>query len=301
MKKLSHRERLGVSTGFMQVDSAADTLWSGLDQAYEAGFQAVEITPSDCHGHTGWPQTRFGVGFDLDTISTSEVDRLATSIARFPTRAVHAITFELNIASRNRGIARESRRQYLQCAQLAVDIGAPLVTFHAGHTSSSERVGDERFELEQNIEFGKEIADFCEKHNLVAGFENSGFHPKLAEMCEIIRQVGSPRFGFHLDTGHAWLGETKDSAKWARELSGHVVALHVHGTFHRPDRSFENHMSLELDDCTDFPNLFAALDEGSFAGPIIFELLARDIPTYIDMCKRSSMLLIDWCGLDEGN
>lgn len=302
MKKSPHRDRIGVTTGFMQSDSETDTLWDALDMACVAGFKAIEITPSDCNGHSGWPRTRFCVGFNLDSISARERDRLAASVSRFPTRAVHAISCDLNIASRNRGIARESLRQYMQCAQLAVDIGARTVTFHAGHASSSARVGDGRFEIERNVEFGKEMAEFCEQHDLVAGFENGGSYPPLAAMCEIIEQIGSPRFGFHLDTGHAWLGDTKDPAKWARELSGHVVALHVHGTFHRPDRTFENHMGLELDDCTDFPALFEELDGGGFDGPIILELIARDIATYIDMSTRSRDLLATWCrlGEDEG-
>ena len=64
-------------------------------------------------------------------------------------------------------------------------------------------------------------------------------------------------------------------------------AGHLHGTFHRPDRTFENHMPLELDDCTNFSALFQVLAGGGFAGPFKCEIIAKDIPTYVKACVQA--------------
>ena len=39
-----------------------------------------------------------------------------------------------------------------------------------------------------------------------------------------------------------------------------LVVVQMHGTYHRPDRGFKNHLLLELDGCTDLLTLLAALD-----------------------------------------
>ena len=66
----------------------------------------------------------------------------------------------------------------------------------------------------------------------------------------------------------------------------------MHGTYHRPDRHFENHQSLELDDCTDLPRLMKLLNEHGYSGPINFEILANDIAGYLAACQRSKAMLL---------
>ena len=285
-----YSESVGVSSLFMQVNSKEDTLWTGLDRAFDVGLKAVEIVPSNIQGHSGWPKTRFCVGFDIDELSAAEREKLAESVSRFPIRNVHGMHRDLNIASRNKGIAGESVRQYLMCAQLAVDIGAQTLTYHSGSPAFSEGVGDEDFVIGKNIEFGKRIAEFAEKHNLIAGYENSGIFPTLEQMVEIIEGVGSRRFGMHFDLGHVWLSETKDPAAWIRDANP-IAVFHLHGTFHRPDRVFENHMPLEQDDCTDFHKVFEALEGAGFNGPIICEIIHKNIRDYLEACVNAKNII----------
>ena len=291
MSQVQLAQRIGFSTLFMQSDSHG--LLEALDLGYEAGFRTVEIVPTTIQGHTGYPTTRFCAGIDLDDATTGQIDALAASIERFPVRNVHSMSRDINIASRNQGIARESVRQFLQCAQLAADIAAQSVTFHIGLPNLGEQIGDEQFVIDCNVEFGKQVAEFADNHDLKAGYENLGGFPNTSQMQEIIARVDSPRFGCHLDVGHAWLVEDTDPVRWVEQLGAHLVAVHMHGTYHRPDRGFANHQSLELDDCTDLPALLAALDAHEFHGPMILELLAKDIPTYLQMCQRSRDILLE--------
>jgi len=275
------------------MPSHGESFAEALDLAYEAGFRTIEVVPADFQGNTGYPVTRLSVGINLDNISAVERNALAKSVSRFPVRTVHSMHRDLNNASRNPGIARESERQYRQCAEFAVKIGVQTVTFHPGMPDPAEQIGDEAFVIQRNVEFGKEMAEYAEKHNLVCGYENLGGFPTPDQMNRIIQEIGSPRFGLHFDVGHVWLTRVKDPLKWLDLLGRKVVSVHVHGTYHRPDRTFENHQSLELDDCTDWPAVMAALDKVGFDGPMILELLAKDIPQYLEMCARSRDILLE--------
>ncbi|MFH0964966.1 MAG: sugar phosphate isomerase/epimerase family protein [Planctomycetota bacterium] len=290
MSPISLERRIGISTLFMQ--SSGETLFDALDLALDAGWTAIEFVPTAQSGHTGYPRTRRCVGIDLDDARPTDLDAVASALSRFPFRGLHAPQLDLNIASRNAGIARESVRQYRQCADFALRIGARWLTFHPGCPNLSEAVGDEAFIIRKNVEFAKEIADLCEKHDLVAGYENLGGFPSLDQMEEILDKVPSRRFGLHLDVGHTWLAPPRQPLPWVRRLGKRIVAVHVHGTYHRPDRGFENHQPLDLDDCTDLPALLSTLNSRSFAGPFIFEIIAKDIPTYLAFAARSRDILL---------
>jgi len=233
------------------------------------------------------------VGIDLDEISAAERTRIADSLSRFPVRDVHSMNLDVNIASRNRGIRRESVRQFTQCAEFARDIGAGVVTFHIGCPSPGDAIGDDGFVIEKNVEFGKQAAEFCERHGLSAGYENLGGFPTVEQMAEIIEGVAGPRFGLHLDVGHAWLVGPTDPLDWVDRLGERIVNVHMHGTYHRPDRGFENHQSLALDDCTDINALMRAFDAKGYAGPMILEILSKDIDTYLDLAWKSRDILLD--------
>ena len=71
-----------------------------------------------------------------------------------------------------------------------------------------------------------------------------------------------------------------------------LVSVHMHGTYHRPDRDFENHQSLKLDDCTDLPRLMKVLAESGYEGPINFEILSANIAEYLAACQRSKEILL---------
>gem|GEM_PF-421738 len=286
--------RLGVSTLFMPDNG--ETFLDGLDAACDRGWQSLEIVPALYHGHTGYPHTRWCLGVDLDALSNAELDRIAASVSRFALCNVHSMCVDVNISSRNTGILTESVRQYLQCAEFAARIGARSVTFHPGLPRPGDCIGDEAYVIEQNVAFGKRIADFCEQRGLLAGYENLGGFPTLAVMREIIDRIGSPRFGLHLDVGHAWLVGPTNPLEWIRELGPQIVSMHLHGTYHRPDRGFANHQSLALDECTDLAGIAAGLDQAGFNGPVVFEILAPNIPSYLNKAAESRDLFLAAAG-----
>ncbi len=281
-------ERIGVSTICMPGDSMPEALERALDE----GFRSVDLIPHHCDRNLGWPDTVPPIGIDLDEITPTEIDRVIGIVQRFPYYNIHGPATDINLASHNRGITRETRRQYHQVFQFAVDCGAASVTFHPGMPPEPSQPGEHRHATERNIEFGKELADLAEKHDLDTGYENLGLYPDPDQMQQIIDAVGSDRLGLHFDVGHVWLDPVKDPMVWLRQLGRHLVAVHMHGAFHRPDRGFVNHQTLEQDGCTDLRAVMRALDDLDYDRGINLELHAPDLGTYFEFCRRSRDILI---------
>ena len=61
---------------------------------------------------------------------------------------------------------------------------------------------------------GKRLAEFAEKNDLRMGFEHFGTWPDPQPMLRILDGIGSRRFGFYFDVGHAWLAPPRDPMAW---------------------------------------------------------------------------------------
>lgn len=96
-----------------------------------------------------------------------------------------------------------------------------------------------------------------------------------------------------LDVGHCWLVDATSPLAWIERLGDRIVAVHVHGTYHRPDRGFENHQSLRFEDCLDPASVMRALDDAGFDGPILFEILAKDMDAYLAAADESRAILLN--------
>ena len=291
---LSLSDRIGVSN--LCMVSRGESLVEALDLSYEAGFRSLDLVPGICDGSIGYPDRTFPVGIDLDELRSQELEAIRKSAGRFSLINVHTPVEGVNIACRNRGIGRESRRQYLNLVRFAGDIGAKIVTFHPGIPADADLRSERRFALEQSIEFGRELAEAGESRGMLMGYENLGGFPDLTEMHEIIEGIGSESFGLILDVGHVWLVSDKDAELWLDRLGERLVAVHMHGTFYREDRGFINHQDLAQNACTDLPALMRALGGLGYRGPINMELHAGDISTYLDMCLRGRRILLEAAG-----
>jgi sugar phosphate isomerase/epimerase len=88
-----------------------------LDRATEDGFNLIEIL---CEGPY-WPRNMLNPGEGLEIFSSYDIDVF-----------LHTPTIDLNPASLNPGIRRETLRQLNETLDLAVKIGAKAITTHPG-------------------------------------------------------------------------------------------------------------------------------------------------------------------------
>jgi len=118
--------RFGCSTWFFQEYSVAEA----LRNIKHAGFSAAEIWMEHLWKSSETPREVGGVAEGLQ-ISVS----------------LHAASYDVNIASSNPGIRRESLRQIEESLRTAGEVGAGLVVVHAGRLSSSKGDMEEYWRL----------------------------------------------------------------------------------------------------------------------------------------------------------
>ena len=128
-----------------------------LEVASKDGFNLIEILCEGPH----WPRNSLGLGWDAFEIFQSyDVDVF-----------LHAPTIDLNPASLNPGIRRETLLQLNETTDFAVKIGAKAITTHPGLIHRLEdRV--RKMGMSFAIETLKEAADYARDQNVIFSVEN---------------------------------------------------------------------------------------------------------------------------------
>ena len=121
--------RLGISTKVLREYS----LTEAVKIAGELGYGAVEF----------WTDDLYAAGNEVDkALVLCEIYGMQKS--------VHLLTEDLNIASFNEGIRKESLRQQKEGIRLAGNIGAATATLHPGRKTAKTRSVEEAWKLQIN-------------------------------------------------------------------------------------------------------------------------------------------------------
>jgi len=289
---MSIEDRIGVSTISLvniTAEAAADAMW-------ERGFRAIEIfTGVPGLGSYGHPAPLPGAGIWPRACDDARRRTLREKLKRFPYVTVHAQFADNNIASLNPGIRQESAQQYFECIDFAHEIGAPLVTFHAGSCVKSSYPGVfEGRGDDWNIEFAREATDSAERHGLKTGFE--GTHYAGMDVSRIVEKAGDPRFGLLVDIMQSYLTTTprmEPLLAGIERCRGNIPELHLHGGLHRSIGRI-SHLPLRMHNMVDFRAVFAKLLEVGFDGPMMFEITSSDDPmVVIEDCWDSRRIVLE--------
>jgi sugar phosphate isomerase/epimerase len=143
---------------------------------------------------------------------------------------LHGPQRDLNVTSTNAGIRRESQRQYLSALDDAAAMGASLVVFHPGATSSS---GDDAAAFWPPLdEFFRKIAERAAALGLRAGIENmERRHLEFVTTPELVvgllTCIGHPALGLTLDLAHQFYNGDDLHLEGLRP---HLLHVHVSGS-----------------------------------------------------------------------
>ena len=147
---------------------------------------------------------------------------------------IHAATVDINIASLNKGIRRESVRQMIACGQYAERIGAKTITVHPGKVGRND-LRIRKYAIEKAVESIGEIIDKTNGEVSVENMPNrKSFLASQVEELELIQE----NTGCHLtiDTGHA---NTADNLEEMLNLKS-IAYCHIHDN----DGQHDQHISL---------------------------------------------------------
>jgi sugar phosphate isomerase/epimerase len=206
-------EKIGISSMALFKYSPKDA----LRRVSELGFTAWEIMLEGRHFQNDY----------------TEIKELADSqgIELF----VHVPFSDLNIASLNEGIRKETLKQVFWAIETADFLESEIVTFHSGRPSP---VGVSfRDEAEKaNLESIKEILKFGSDFDLRLCLENMPNFPG-AFCCEMedVRSIldANPGLFLTLDIAHAHT--CGDEVEYIKELKDRMLHVHLHDTYRSSD------------------------------------------------------------------
>jgi sugar phosphate isomerase/epimerase len=202
--------------------------------------------------------------------------------------SIHTPCFDLNPASANPGVRRETASQYRRTVELAAELEATLVVVHAGALSDM-KLSAASAQAAMYETLGP-VVDEAERRRVALGFENTGygslgFIRSLDEWLELGLRLGSDRVTYLLDTGHAVL-QGIDLGDAVRAIGSRLGQVHVHDNGGTKD----DHWPVG-GGTIDFRPLLCALSEiGLDDVPLVLEACDADDPRRGLVESRAALL-----------
>jgi len=285
-------EMIGVSTSVLTGD-----LDESLKAMEPAGFKTVEILTGDFSKKNPiWPRA----------CGLKEREEIKQQLKGFSSVLVHATYEGVNICSINHGWREESVKQYLECIEFACHIGAKIVTFHPG-TQTWGNVSNPREIVDGNIEFGKRALERAYKYGLELAFESVNI--SLPELKEVIDNINDVKFGVDLNLGAIAktvalpVDEkviTEEILKWLEQFKGKVAGIHISGVHQRWHLNKLDLCPFEMNNCIDYFPIVEGLKQNQYQGPIVLEIIARDMDAVIRYCQSARRELLFYRDRSEG-
>ena len=273
--------RFGVSTHFLPA-THGETLLRAIEMVRAAGFGGFELVPADYQGNIGYPYTVRNVGVWPRTFGKEARSELAEALRPFAFVTVHSPNLGVNIASINPGIREECVRQYMEIMELAVDVGAEIVTWHCGKLTDGF-VSPAEDIIARDLDFGRRALDYARAHRLHVGYEVTA---PFARLSRELDELG-PEFGLNLDIGHAAMGDVPPEG-WIDRYGDRIIEVHFNSVFQLWDPGvFVEHQPMERNNVINYPAVFGRLKARNYQGPIVLEMLGNDIPQALDVCRRA--------------
>ncbi len=141
----------------------------------------------------------------------------------------HAPFSDLNLASLNEAVLKESLKQISENIEMAAKYNAEVVCIHPGHYSPLSIHFKEKAHA-THIHALKELSKKAEEYSISLGIENMPYFPILCgrtpeEIREILEKVNSPHLGFTFDVGHA---NITGNVHQFLALKDEIVTVHLH-------------------------------------------------------------------------
>lgn len=291
---MNMEDRIGVSA----ISLAGLNAEQAIDAIAQAGFRTMEMLAGvavHCAiGHPDmvkpspalWPRA-----WDADARA-----RLKEKLEPFDIVTLHAQIEGVNVASWNPGIRRESIEQYLECVDLAHDVGATVCTFHPSNPCRYEHYV--RLHKEEgdsyNLEFARLAVERARPYGLRLGFE--GTHSAGWPILDVVMQMASEEFGILIDPAQSCNRQSTPEAvlEAIRTCRERLVEVHVHGSLRRTVGTIA-HLPLRMSNIVHWPDVVAVLGEVDFQGPLIFEITSSEDPGQVlKDCQESKDLLLQY-------
>ena len=241
----------------------------GIQTAAQLGFDSIEIWTSHFQKEVG--------------LSVGELGQLLKQAGISCT--IHAPIRDINIASVNAGIRRESTAQQIEAVELCSALGGELVVVHPGQRSSKRSNLDEHWKYQ--AESFVQILEVAQAKGVTVTVENMEWDKEneLVRTAADIERLQGMVDGFHLpvtlDITH--LADTTRCIDAIETLRENIVHVHV------SDFGEKAHISLG-EGTLDLRGILQTLQEQRFEGVLSFEIF---IPGFARTLEAERNKLLD--------
>ncbi len=183
---------------------------------------------------------------------------------------LHGFFSNLNVASKDPGIAAVSERRYYQSLELASEFDVSTVVFHTCFNNLLKQKQYQQMYFLKNIEFYKNFIKNFENLGITATIENV-HEPNPELIRNLLAAVNSPNLKATIDIGHCNLHSNLEVSAWIKEYGIMLHHMHFHNNFTDEDA----HQSL-LKGTLNIEKILLTLKEMQLYPQITFEIFEKD-------------------------
>jgi len=202
---------------------------------------------------------QLGIGVELSYFSLPwnlDKDSLENDILHykellkdFPNKVTfHGAFYDLNPVARDLKIVDVCKFRILQSIEIASQLGAKSIVFHANYIPSTAR-DYETIWIQKQAEFWKQFIPVLEEKDIRIFIENTR-EESPSFILRVLEQIKHPRFKACYDTGHSYCFTDSKMAPdvWLDGYKGEAMYIHLHSNhgqtdehiaFHKGSQNFE--------------------------------------------------------------
>jgi sugar phosphate isomerase/epimerase len=234
-----------------------DSLDGALERIAALGLRCVEVMTAPPHAWVA----------DMDRAACRSL-RAACASRKLRLCALNPTFLDLNIASPNPGIRRESVRQIVQTARICHEVGAPVLILSGGRVHP---LIAPPFDVSLGFvhESLREVVEACERLDVTIGFENGwNLIDRSEQLVVLVRAVESRHLKIAYDVANANVVE--DALKGLERVAPYLVHLHLSDS--RPGVRAHDPIGTGT---IDYAAIASALRAMNYRGVSVMEILDR--------------------------
>lgn len=166
---------------------------------------------------------------------------------------MHGAFIDLISGSPDKRVATIARDRYQQNLEVAHEIGAKVIDFHANYLPLVDHPSYLPEWEKRQVDFWAPLAEEAGRLGVMLVLENM-WEPDPSIICRVLNRIHSPHLKACLDVGHASLYSRLPVSQWIKQLGDQLVYTHLHNNHGTTDE----HLAFS-DGVLDFPELLATL------------------------------------------
>jgi sugar phosphate isomerase/epimerase len=158
--------------------------------------------------------------------------------------ALHGAFYDMTSSSVDRRLVQVTWERYLASLQVAAELGARNVVFHANYLPLIRKPSYRPDWIQRQVDFWGKLAKEASKLDVIIALENM-WEPDPDLIATVLEQVASPHARACLDVGHVYLfSESLPFPDWLERTRENLVHIHANNNLGQ----YDDHLPLDAEE-----------------------------------------------------